>query len=117
MSGIESSRRTFLKLLGLSAGATLAHTDALAGFVKKEEILRLNPEQQEFMLGYGQWMDQFIEVIRIQKTAPDDLENNKKMMALSDQSEAFKSRLEGFMKDSTFALIYTASIERMKKEI
>ena len=113
----ESSRRSFLKTLGLSAGATLVSTNILGSFVNKDEILKLNPEQQKFMTRYGSWMDDFTNVIRMQKTAPDNLDNHKTMISLTEQAELFKPELAEFMKDENFAMIYKASIERMSKEI
>ncbi|MCX6292647.1 MAG: hypothetical protein NT126_12945 [Bacteroidetes bacterium] len=117
MTEKKSTRRKFLQFLGLSAGATLASTTSLGNFISREEVRRLNSEQQEFMMEYGKWMDEFIEVIRIQKTDPGNMENNKKMIALTETAEQWQPRLTEFMKDETFALIYHASIERMKKEI
>jgi len=38
MSEEKPSRRNFLKFLGLSTGATLVSTSALASFVDKKEI-------------------------------------------------------------------------------
>ncbi len=117
MSEKKSTRRKFLQLFGLSATASLVSTSVLAAFVDQAEIRKLNPEQQEFMIGYGKWMDEFIEVIRIQKTDPDSLENNRKMIALSEKAEELQPELAEFMKDETFSLIFKASIERMSKEI
>ena len=117
MSEKQSTRRRFLQFLGIYAGATLVSTGALGAFLNPAEIKKLNPEQQEFMLRYGKWMDEFIEVIRIQKTNPGNRENNTRMIALTERAENFKPELSEFMKDETFTLIYKASIERMSKEI
>ena len=117
MSEDQSSRKKFLQLLGLSAGAVLVSNSALAGIVNHEEILKLNPEQQEFMIRYGKWMDEFIEIIRIQKTEPDNIENHKKMIVLTEKAEEMQSKLTEYMQDKTFAMIYMVSIERMRKEI
>ena len=117
MSEKQSSRRKFLQLLGLTASASLVGPSAIAGSIDQKEILKLNPEQQVFMIAYGKWMDEFIEVIRIQKTHPGNLENHKKMVVLTEAAEKMKPELSEFMKDSTFSVIYKASIERMSKEI
>lgn len=113
----QSSRRNFLKIIGLSAGASLAGKSALAAFVNKEEIRKLNPAQQEFMLRYGKWMDEFVDVVRIRKAEPENVENQKKMVALTERAEKFKPELDEFMKDQTFALVYKASIQRVTNEI
>ncbi len=106
-----------MQFLGLSAGSTLVGTSALGGFIDKESILKLNPEQQEFMIRYGHWMDEFIEVIRRQKSEPDNSENKHKIMALAERAEKFNPELAEFMKDETFSLIYKASIQRLSNEI
>jgi hypothetical protein len=117
MSEKESSRRNFLKIVGLSAGASLVNANVLGGIISENDIKRLNPKQQEFMMRYGSWMDEFIDVIRIQKSDPGNLDNQKKMIALTLRAEEFKPELSVFMKDETFLFVYQASIERMKKEI
>lgn len=117
MSENQSTRRKFLQFIGLTASATVVSKSALANFTRPEEILKLNSVQQEFMIRYGKWMDEFTEVVRIQKTAPDNLENHKKMIALTEKATAFQPELAEFMKDETFSLIYKVSIERMSKEI
>jgi hypothetical protein len=113
----DQSRRSFLKILGVTAGASVASAPALAGFLNHPEVHKLNAEQHEFMMGYEKWMDEFIEVIRTKKTEPNNVINHSKMMALTEQAEAWKPQLTAYMKEESFALIYQASIERMKKEI
>lgn len=117
MSEKPSSRRKFLQLLGLSAGATLIPNSTMAGFVDNTEILKLTAEQQVFMLRYEKWMEEFIEVIRIQKTNPGDVKNNADMIALTHRAEEMKPELTDFMKDETFSKIYQVSIKRMTDEI
>ena len=117
MSEQQSSRRKFLKTLGLTGAATMVGPNALAGFSDHSEILKLNPEQQEFMIRYGKWMDKFIEVIRIKKKNPDDIENNEKMVVLTEKVQEMKPELTEFLKDETFSIIYMASIKRVKDEI
>ena len=117
MAEKQSTRRRFLKFLGLSAGATLAAPVAMAAFIDHEEIKKLNPEQQEFMIRYGKWMDEFSEVNKIKKSTPYDVDNNKKIMALSEKAETFKPELDVFLKDSTFAFIFKESLKRVSVEI
>ena len=117
MSETQSSRRNFLKVIGVTAGASVAATSALAGLIDHKEIQKLNPEQKEFMLTYEKWMDEFIDAIRIKKKEPGNLENHKKMMALTERAAAWKPQLTEYMKDKTFAVIYQDAIARTTKEI
>ncbi len=117
MTEKPSSRRKFLQFLGLAAGATLLPTDTMAGFVDHKEILKLTPEQQEFLLRYEKWMDAFIEVIHIQKKDPENAANHATMFALSEKAEEMKPELSEFMKDEKFFKIYQVSIQRMSMEI
>jgi hypothetical protein len=105
MSEKQSTRRKFLQLFGLTAGAAIVSGNVMAAGFDKEEIKKLTPPQQEFMLHYEEWMTEYIGVIRIQKTDPDNM------------AEAFQPALAVFMQDPTFALIFKVSIERMVKEI
>jgi hypothetical protein len=113
----NSSRRNFFKLLGLTAGTTLIGQVSFGAHLDETEIKKLTAEQKEFILLHEKWMDEFIEVIRVQKTAPEDQENNKKMIVITEMADEFKPQLNEFLKDGTFALIYKMSMERMSKEI
>ena len=113
----KSTRRNFFKFLGLTAGTTLISQGSFAAHLDQTEILKLTGEQKEFIMLHEKWMDEFIEVIRVQKMAPEDQENNKKMIAITEMADEFKPILNEFLKDGTFALIYKMSLERMSKEI
>ena len=113
----QNSRRNFLRIVGLSAGTALINTSAFSSFIDKTEVLKLNPKQQEFMLRYGKWMDDFIDVIRKKKAEPGNQEHHKVTMTLSDKAAAFKPELTEFLKDKNFELVYRAAIDRMSKEI
>ena len=113
----QSTRRTFLQFLGLAAGTTILNASAGAAGFDLEEIKKLTPPQQEFMLTYEKWMTENIEVIRNQKAEPDNIKHHQKLTELAAKAEAFQPILADMMKDKTFALIYRASIVRMTKEI
>ena len=60
----NNSRRKFLKsgiFTAATAGAALISTNAFSAFINQADVLKLNPKQQEFMLRYGKWMDDFID--------------------------------------------------------
>lgn len=113
----ESSRKDFIKMLTKSLGATLTNHPVLDALMGNDEVLKLNPEQQAFMLEYGKWMDQNIEVIKLQKQDPDNILHRKAMMELTEKAAAMQPQLIEFMKDRNFALIYHASIQKMRDEI
>ncbi|WP_269223064.1 hypothetical protein [Flavobacterium sp. IMCC34518] len=113
----KSNRRNFFKFLGLTTGATLISPSSFASHLDLTEIKKLTSEQREFIILHEKWMDEFIEVIRVRKTEPENRENNKKMIAITEMAEEFKPKLNEFMKDGVFAVIYKLSLERMTKEI
>jgi hypothetical protein len=117
MSSDQSNRRKFLKFLGLTAGVTLAAPAAFASFINPEEIKRLNPDQQEFMMRYGSWMDEMTEVARLDIAEPENKENKQRKMILAEKAEEFEPELSVHMQDKTFTLIYNESIKRLTNEI
>ncbi|MCF8253364.1 MAG: twin-arginine translocation signal domain-containing protein [Bacteroidia bacterium] len=113
----DSNRRNFLKSLGLTAATALASNSVMGSMVEKDDILKLNPEQQKFMLEYGQWMDENIVLLRKQKEEPDNIDLKHQMMKLSERAEGMQDQLVSYMKDRDFGLIYNASIQKMRDEI
>jgi len=119
MSNEQSNRRKFLKLMGLTAGATIAAPAAMANFVDAEEIKKLTPEQQEFMIRYGAWMDEMTELAKTDKldVDRDNSDNQEKRRILVEKAGAMKPELTAFMEDPIFAVVYKESIKRLSKEI
>lgn len=118
MDGHEESRKNFLKKLGLSVGVTmLASARLSATILDNKENFVLTSEQQKFMHTYEKWMDEFIVVIRKQKTDPHDLENNKEIVRLSEIAKGWQTQLVEYMKDENFAKYYMITSEKMTMEI
>jgi hypothetical protein len=119
MDGFESTRRDFMRKLGLTLGASLVAgaADIKASVIEKKEEFTLSPEQHKFMEGYETWMDEFILVIRRQTTHPMDIDNNRKIVVLSEKAKGWQKQLVDFMKDENFARYYMTASERMTKEI
>lgn len=121
MDGYESNRRDFLKKLGLLAGATALSTKGVSGVAEiitdKKEHYKLNPEQSKFMEMYVKWLDEFQSMIKFQKTDPEHLENNKKLMALSEEAAKWQKELIEHMKDENFARHFMILTERVTATI
>jgi hypothetical protein len=118
MNGYDENRRRFLTKLGLTLGVTLTGTVVMQGAeVATTQELTLSADQQLFMSNYERWMDDFIVVIKVQKKDPDNLDNNKKIVALSEESKLFQKELIGYMRDENFARYYMVATERMTLEI
>lgn len=119
MDGFENKRRDFIKKLGLSVGIIAASTTAstAAEIIQNKIQFPLTSEQQSFIHNYEKWMDSFIEVIKIQRKNPNDLENNKRLMLLTDESALWQKDHFKFMEDENFARHYMIISERMTKEI
>lgn len=117
MDAYESTRRGFLKKLGLTAGAVaLATASNATSFVEKFPF-PLTDEQRDFMVKYELWMDNFMEVIAARKINPDDLAANKRMMQLTDEAESWQAEVVRHMQDPNFARNYMTATERMTKAI
>jgi hypothetical protein len=104
--------------LTLGVGTLLPSSYQIAfGIKEKATEIALTPQQSVFMKQYEQWIDEFIPVIRRQKEDPEDYENNKKIVLLSEQAKTWQKELVGYMKDENFAKYYMIVTERMTFEI
>jgi len=118
MDTYEQNRRDFLRKLGLTIGATITASSMVsANILNSKDELDITAEQQAFMNVYENWMDEFVEVIKIQKVDADNYENNKNIVRLSEQAKEWQSKLTEFMKDDNFARYYMTATERMTLEI
>ena len=114
MDQYESNRRKFLRNLGLSLGAVMTVSSAIkAGVTNNKETINISPEQKEFMIKYEKWMDEFIDVIHIQKESPNHLDNNKNLIRLTEIAKKWQPKLTEYMKDENFARYYMVATERM----
>ncbi len=114
MNGYDENRRRFLTKLGMTLGVTLTGTKVMQGAeASSSDALAITAEQNSFMINYERWMDDFIEVIKFQKKDPDNLKNNKKIVALSEEAKLFQKELTGYMQDDNFARYYMVATERM----
>ena len=107
MDGYESNRRDFLKKLGLIAGAT-AITVSGVGEVSelitaKLDDYQLTAEQNAFMVKYENWLNEFHAMAKYQKIDPEDIDNNKKLVALSEDAKLWQKEIIEHMKDENFA--------------
>jgi len=83
---------------------------------KREEIV-LTPEQKQFMDKYENWLEDFRDMAKFQKVDPEHLENNKKLMALSEEAAKWQKDLVQHMKDENFARYYMIVTERVTSVI
>ena len=119
MDAYEQKRRDFLKKLGLIGGAAaLTGVGAAVGSLidKREEIV-LTPEQKQFMDKYENWLEDFRNMAKYQKVDSEHLENNKKLMALSEEAAKWQKDLVQHMKDENFARYYMIVTERVTNVI
>jgi len=114
MNGYDENRRRFLTKLGMTLGVTLTGSTIVQGANDPSAgKMTITAEQNAFMQNYERWMDDFIVVIKFQKKEPDNLENNKKIVALSEEAKLFQKELTGYMQDDNFARFYMVATERM----
>ncbi len=121
MDGYEYKRRDFLKKLGLIASATVL---TASGAVKLTEIIEdkvedivLTKEQSAFLDEYEKWLEAFHDMAKFQKKDPDHLENNKKLMALSEDAKGWQKDLIEHMTDENFARYFMIRTEKITDTI
>lgn len=121
MDGYESNRRDFLKKLGLIAGTAALTTVGGSGVVElltdNKEKFKLTEEQQKFMAMYEKWLKEFHGMAKFQKKDPEHIENNKKLMALSEEAAQWQKELVEHMKDENFARYYMVLTEKVTATI
>ena len=118
MDGYEDNRRQFLRKLGFTLGGTLTASSLIsANIIDTDMSMNISPEQKAFMDSYEKWMDEFIEVIRIQKVDQENYENNKNIVLLSERTKKWQFKLHEYMTDDNFARYYMKATERMTLEI
>ena len=114
MNGYDENRRRFLGKLGLTLGATVTGSNVMQGANNPEaDKLMINPDQKAFMQNYEHWMDEFIEVNKVQKKEPNNLENNMKIVSLAEEAKQFQQQLIGYMQEENFARYFMVATERM----
>jgi len=118
MDGYEDNRRWFLRRLGFTLGGTLTASSLIsASIIDTDKDMNISHDQQIFMDEYEKWMNEFIEVIRIQKVDPENYENNKNIVLLSERTKKWQFKLHEYMTDDNFARYYMKATERMTLEI
>lgn len=121
MDAYEIKRRDFLKKLGLIAGATAitaAGANGVAELISdNKEKFTLTPEQSKFMAKYEKWLEEFHGMAKFQKQDADHLENNKKLVALSEEAKGWQKELIEHMKDENFARYYMVVTEQVTATI
>lgn len=95
-SNENTSRKEFLKKAGLlTFAATLA--SVINPFEAASETLanaKKNEELDKFLLVYEKWVVEFNKMVDIQKKDLHHIENNKRMMQLSDEAAAFLPKVK-----------------------
>jgi hypothetical protein len=121
MDAYEIKRRDFLKKLGLIAGATAVAGAGVSGVAEiiseQKEKFILTEAQKTFMDKYEKWLEEFHDMAKFQKEDSEHLENNKKLMALSEDAKLWQKELIEYMKDENFARYYMVVTERVTSSI
>ena len=78
---------------------------------------RVYPEQSKFMVKYEKWLEEFHDMAKFQKIDAEHLENNKKLVALSEEAKTWQHEIIEHMKDDNFARYYMVVTEKVTKTI
>ncbi|HEY5589678.1 MAG TPA: twin-arginine translocation signal domain-containing protein [Paludibacter sp.] len=130
MDGYDSNRRDFLAKLGLLVGAATLSASEFSKVSKfaegsqfsevildKKDQFKLTPEQSKFMSMYEKWLDEFHDMAKFQKIDSEHSENNKKLVALSEEAKKWQNELIEYMKDENFARHYMIVTEKVTATI
>lgn len=114
----KTTRKEFLqRILGTlpdESKNTLTDIDKSA---INEVVAHITAEQHEFLRVYEQWLNHFQVFIERQKKNPNDLQNNVRLMSLSQQAAEWKIQLEEFMENETFRKTYLSIIQKVTLSI
>ena len=118
MDNYESTRRNFLKKLGLTVGVATVSTGIRGAQIMEKTIeFPLTEDQKIFLNKYEIWMRNFMEMNRKRKINPNDMEANKKLMQLSEEHEKWQSEVRKHMQDQNFAKNFMIVSEKLTNEI
>jgi 4-alpha-glucanotransferase len=116
MKGNKISRKDFLKGMGLALGAAFATKFAgAAEFSGKKP--KLSSEKETFISEYTRWLKEFNRFVEIRNQDETNIENNKKLMQLSEQAESFRPKLEKYMEDPEFASYFNYITQQITEKI
>ena len=88
----SASRKDFINEMLRLFGSSLVNirTDDI-------EVKELSSEQKEFLKVYKLWLKEFNAFVMLQKQNPNNMENNLKLMQLSQQASDWKNYLEDYI--------------------
>lgn len=116
MSNQNNTRRGFLQKLGLTVGA--------AALIDTEVLADVNPnkyssadERADFLSRYENWVDQYVEVVENEKKDQMNLENKKRIMALSDEADGWQSQIKEYIRHDDFKEKYIELSKRFANAI
>jgi hypothetical protein len=116
MSSQNNTRRGFLQKLGLTVGAAaLIDTEVLAD-VNPNKYSSAN-ERADFLSRYENWVDQYVEVVENEKKDQMNLENKKRIMALSDEADGWQSQIKEYIRHDDFKEKYIELSKRFANAI
>jgi hypothetical protein len=118
MDNYESTRRGFLRKLGLSVGAAVSVTGVKGIEIMEKHLdFPLSEAQQQFIIKYESWMDNFVKIINLRKGDPDNLEYNLQLMRLSEEHEQWQGEVKTYIEDQNFAKHYMIITQRITNQI
>lgn len=101
MSDSKLNRKNFLKTVGLGLGAmAVGAPSAFASYIDDDA---LSSDKKMFLGEYESWLKEFQGFVTKRNEDSLDMDNNKRLMALSKEAEQRKPQMERFMEDQKFA--------------
>ena len=104
------SRKDFLRRFGFKSSDDNKEDDEV-------EVVKLTDEQTTFLKEYSEWLEEFHSYVKKRNKDPFNVENNKRLMELSQEAEQRKPILEKFMEDAVFKTVYNDITEKVSADI
>lgn len=109
---LNMNRKDFFKNIAHTITDSVAQKiDKVNSFVEDEP--QLSEEKKSFLTNYTQWLTEFQVFVLKRNESPFNIENNKKLMALSADADKRKVELEKNMTDP----IFSDCFNRITKEV
>ncbi len=112
----KDNRRKFIQKLGVTVGAAaLLDSEAMASVGKMQASKEI--ERSEFLNHYENWVNQYIDVVEMEKSDKNNMANKHRIMELSHQAQDWQEKIAIYLNDDSFKQRYIQLSMRLSDSI